>query len=47
MSIFRSRNNFSNTIDKNSFNSMTFRKELNLTTFRINDKKKYFKKKIF
>ena len=45
MSIFRSRNNFSNTIDKNSFNSMTFRKELNLTTFRINGKKNILKKK--
>ena len=47
MSIFRSRNNFSNTIDKNSFNSMTFRKELNLTTFRINDKKNILKRKFF
>ena len=47
MSIFRSRNNFSNTIDKNSFNSMTFRKELNLTTFRINGKKNILKKKIY
>ena len=45
MSIFRSRNNFSNTIDKNSFNSMTFRKELNLMTFRINGKKNILKKK--
>jgi hypothetical protein len=40
MSIFRSRNYLSNTIDKNSFNSMTFRKELNLTTFRVDQKKK-------
>ena len=47
MSIFHSRNILSNTIDKTSFNSMTFRKELNLSTFRIVDKKKNFKKKIF
>jgi hypothetical protein len=32
-------------MDKNSFNSMTFRKELNLTTFRVDNKKKIFKKK--
>ena len=45
MSIFHSRNILSNTIDKTSFNSMTFRKELNLSTFRIVDKKKILKKK--
>ena len=45
MSIFRSRNYLSNTIDKNSFNSMTFRKELNLTTFRVDQKKKNLKQK--
>ena len=45
MSIFRSRNIFSNTLDKNSFNSITFRKELNLTTYRVDKKKKIFKKK--
>ena len=45
MSIFRSRNFLSNTIDKNSFNSITFRKELNLTTFRVDKKKKILKKK--
>ena len=45
MSIFHSRNILSNTIDKTSFNSMTFRKELNLSTFRIVDKKKNLKKK--
>ena len=45
MSIFHSRNFLSNTIDKTSFNSMTFRKELNLSTFRIVDKKKILKKK--
>ena len=42
MSIFHSRNlKFSNRfIDKNHFNSMTFRKELNLTSFRLDKKKK-------
>ena len=45
MSIFHSRNFLSNTIDKNSFNSITFRKELNLTTFRVDKKKKILKKK--
>ena len=45
MSIFHSRNILSNTIDKTIFNSMTFRKELNLSTFRIVDKKKILKKK--
>ena len=45
MSIFHSRNILSNTIDKTSFNSMTFRKELNLSTFRIVDKKKILRKK--
>ena len=48
MSIFHSRNIFSNTIDnKNSFNSITFRKELNLTTFRVDKKKKILKRKSF
>ena len=45
MSIFCSINFLSNTIDKNSFNSITFRKELNLTTFRVDKKKKILKKK--
>ena len=42
MSIFHSRNiKFSNRLlDKNHFNSMTFRKELNLTSFRLDKKKK-------
>ena len=42
MSIFRSRNlKLSNRlIDKAHFNSMTFRKELNLTSFRLDKKKK-------
>ena len=46
MSIFRSRNVIlSNTLlDKNSFNSMTYRKELNLTTFRLDKNKKVSKK---
>ena len=45
MSIFLKRKQLSSTMDKNSFNSMTFRKELNLTTFRVDNKKKIFKKK--
>ena len=46
MSIFRSKNILSNTIDKNTFNSMTFRKELNLTTYRIDKNKKILKKRL-
>lgn len=46
MSIFRSRNILSNTMDKNSFNSMTFRKELNLTTYRLDKNKKILKKRL-
>ena len=45
MSIFRSRDYPSNFMSKNSFNSMTYRNELNLTTFRVAQKKKNFKKK--
>ena len=45
MSIFLKRKQLSSTMDKNSFNSMTIRKELNLTTFRVDNKKKIFKKK--
>ena len=45
MSIFLKRKQLSSTMDKNSFNSMTFRKELNLTKFRVDNKKKIFKKK--
>lgn len=45
MSIFLKRKQLSSTMDKNSFNSMTFRKELNLTTFRVDNKKKILKKK--
>ncbi len=45
MSIFRSRDYPSNFMSKNSFNSMTYRNELNLTTFRVDQKKKNFKKK--
>ena len=45
MSIFLKRKQLSSTMDKNSFNSMSFRKELNLTTFRVDNKKKIFKKK--
>ena len=45
MSIFRSRDYPSNFMSKNSFNSMTYRNELNLTTFRVHQKKKNFKKK--
>ena len=46
MSIFRSRNILSSTMDKNSFNSITFRKELNLTTYRLDKNKKILKKRI-
>ena len=45
MSIFHSRNvKFSKILDKNSFNSMTYRNELNLTTFRLDNNKKTKKK---
>ena len=45
MSIFHSRNvKFSKILDKNSFNSMTYRNELNLTTFRLDNNKKAKKK---
>ena len=47
MSTFRTRNILLNTIDKYSFNSYTNRNRLNLTTFKVDKKKKNILKNSF
>ena len=42
MSTFRTRNKLFNTLDNYSFNSLSNSNRLNLTTFKVNKKKKIF-----